>query len=115
MDQPTIAGRLERIPWTSFHTRLIILLAIGEFFELYDLFVGGFVTVPVQNYYGISLTASVYYVVASLFLGAFVGAVVFTLIGDLWGRRTALLFNLALMSAAYLATPFAPSPGSSGC
>ncbi|PLC66039.1 MFS transporter [Thermoproteus sp. CP80] len=110
MDQPTIAGRLERIPWTSFHTRLIILLAIGEFFELYDLFVGGFVTVPVQNYYGISLTASVYYVVASLFLGAFVGAVVFTLIGDLWGRRTALLFNLALMSAAYLATPFAPSP-----
>ncbi|MGC9190221.1 MAG: MFS transporter, partial [Conexivisphaera sp.] len=110
MEQSTIAGRLERIPWTSFHTRLIILLAIGEFFELYDLFVGGFVTVPVSQYYNISLAASIYYVIALLFLGAFVGAIVFTLIGDLWGRRTALLFNLALMSLAYLATPFAPSP-----
>jgi len=60
--------------------------------------------------HGISLAAFVYYVVASLFLGAFVGVIVFTLIGDLWGRRTALLFNLALMSAAYLAIPFAPSP-----
>ncbi|MGC8583905.1 MAG: MFS transporter [Thermoproteus sp.] len=110
MEQSTIAGRLERIPWTSFHTRLIILLAIGEFFELYDLFVGGFVTVPVSQYYNISLAASIYYVIALLFLGAFVGAIVFTLIGDLWGRKTALLFNLALMSLAYLATPFAPSP-----
>jgi len=110
MPGSTIAGRLERLPWTSFHSKLIVLLALGEFFELYDLFVGGFVTVPVSHYYGISLASSIYYVVAMMFLGAFVGAIIFTLIGDVWGRRAALLFNLVLMSVAYLATPFAPNP-----
>ncbi|CCC80961.1 MFS transporter [Thermoproteus tenax] len=106
----TIAARLERLPWTSFHTRLLVLLSIGEFFELYDLFVGGFAVVPISHYYGISLASAIYYTIALLFLGAFVGAIAFTLIGDAWGRRSALLFNLALMSLAYLATPFAPDP-----
>ena len=53
MKKQTIAGRLERIPWTSFHTKLLVLLAIGEFFDLYDLFAGGFVVTQVAKYYGI--------------------------------------------------------------
>jgi putative MFS transporter len=105
----TIASRIERLPWNSFYTRLVILLSIGEFFELYDLFVGGFVVLPISKYFHVPLVTSIYYTVAILFLGAFVGAIVFTIIGDAWGRRTALLFNLALMSAAYLAIPFAPN------
>ncbi|MFP3044946.1 MAG: MFS transporter [Thermocladium sp.] len=105
----TIAGRIERIPWNSFYTRLVILLSIGEFFELYDLFLGGFAAVPISKYFHVSIAASIYYTVAVLFLGAFIGAIVFTIIGDAWGRRTALLFNLTLMSLAYLATPFAPN------
>ncbi|WP_243680234.1 hypothetical protein [Vulcanisaeta souniana] len=42
----SIASRLERLPWTSMHTKLLALLTLGEFFELYDWFVGGFVAVP---------------------------------------------------------------------
>lgn len=109
MSQSTIAGRLERIPWTSFHTKLLILLSIGEFFELYDLFVGGFVVVPIAHYFRISVPISIFYTIAISFLGAFAGCTTFTLIGDAMGRRTALLTNLVLMSLAYLLTPFSPN------
>ena len=105
----TIAGRLERIPWTSFHTRLVGLLSLGEFFELYDLFVAGFVVVPVAHYFSISIPASVFYSVALAFLGAFVGATIFNIIADSMGRRTALLINMFIMSAAELLTPFSPN------
>lgn len=89
MKKQTIAGRLERIPWTSFHTKLLVLLAIGEFFDLYDLFAGGFVVTQVAKYYGISIPTSVFYTVAISFLGAFVGVIVLNLIADSIGRRTA--------------------------
>jgi len=105
----TIAGRLERLPWTSFHTKLLILLALGEFFDLYDLFTGGFVVVPAASFYHVGIPASVFSTVAISFLGAFVGVLVFNIIGDALGRRTALLMNMFVMSIAYLLTPFAPN------
>ncbi|MEM0363767.1 MAG: MFS transporter [Sulfolobaceae archaeon] len=109
MKKQTIAGRLERIPWTSFHTKLLVLLAIGEFFDLYDLFAGGFVVTQVAKYYGISIPTSVFYTVAISFLGAFVGVILLNLIADSIGRRTALLINMFIMSIAYLLTPFSPN------
>ncbi|MEZ0248324.1 MAG: MFS transporter [Thermoproteus sp.] len=104
-----IAGRLERLPWTSEHTKLLVLLTLGEFFELYDWFLGGFVAVPVASYFNISLASSIYYTVALFFLGAFVGCIVFTYIGDALGRRTALIVNMAIAGAGFLLTPFMPN------
>ncbi len=71
------------------HTKLLVLLTLGEFFELYDWFVGGFVVVPLASYFHVLLATSIYYTVAIFFLGAFVGCVLFTYIGDSMGRRTA--------------------------
>lgn len=101
------AGRLERLPWTSLHTRLLALLAIGEFFDLYDLFVGGFAVPAVATYYGISRADAVFYTVAMLFLGAFVGSLIFTIIGDAYGRRTAIVMNMFLLSIGELLVPLA--------
>ncbi|MEM1627569.1 MAG: MFS transporter [Sulfolobaceae archaeon] len=103
------AGRLERLPWTPLHTRLLILLAIGEFFDLYDLFVGGFVVPSVSAYYNIPRPDAVFYTVALLFLGAFVGCVLFTIIGDAYGRRTAIVLNMFLLSIGELLVPLANS------
>ena len=103
------AGRLERLPWTSMHTKLLILLTLGEFFELYDWFVGGFVVVPLASYFHVPLTASIYYTVAIFFLGAFVGCILFTYIGDSMGRRTALIVNMAIAGIGFLLTPFMPN------
>lgn len=101
------AGRMERLPWTPLHTKLLILLSIGEFFDLYDLFVGSFVIPSVSTFYDISRPEAVFYTVAVLFLGAFVGSVLFTLIGDMYGRRTAIVLNMFLLSIGELLIPLA--------
>ncbi|WP_069806861.1 MFS transporter [Vulcanisaeta thermophila] len=102
-------SRLERLPWTPEHTKLLILLTLGEFFELYDWFVGGFVAVPLTSYYHVNLTTSIYYTVAIFFLGAFVGCILFTYIGDSMGRKTALIVNMAIAGLGFLLTPFMPN------
>jgi len=106
----SIAGRIERLPWTSFHTRLVVLLALGEFFELYDLFNAGFTVQPVSKFFAIPTTVTIFDIIAVFFLGAFVGCVLFSYIGDSMGRRTALLLNLGIMSLGLLLTPFSPNP-----
>ncbi len=105
----SIAGRLERLPWTSFHTKLLALLSIGEFFELYDLFVGGFVNQPISAFYKVPSAEAIYYNIAIFFLGAFVGCVIFTYIGDALGRRTALILNMIIAGVGLLLVPFSPN------
>uniref|UniRef100_UPI0006D16817 MFS transporter n=1 Tax=Metallosphaera hakonensis TaxID=79601 RepID=UPI0006D16817 len=105
----TIAGRLERLPWTSFHTKLLVLLSLGEFFELYDLFVGGFVVGPIASFFKVPSAEAIYYTIAVFFLGAFAGAIVFTYIGDSLGRRTALIVNMVIASIGLLLVPFSPN------
>ncbi|MCY0858887.1 MAG: MFS transporter [Sulfolobaceae archaeon] len=105
----SIAGRIERLPWTSFHTKLLILLSLGEFFELYDLFVGGFVVQPIAKYFSVSAATAIYYNIAIFFLGAFVGSIAFSYIGDSLGRRTALILNIAIASVGLLLAPFSPN------
>ncbi|AAY81370.1 MFS transporter [Sulfolobus acidocaldarius] len=104
-------ARLERLPWTSLHTKLLILLAIGEFFDLFDLFIGGFVVPSVAAYYKVGRADAVFYTVALLFLGAFVGCLLFTLIGDAYGRRTAIVLNMFLLSIGELLIPLASNIG----
>ncbi|QGA68038.1 MFS transporter [Sulfolobus sp. E11-6] len=105
----SIAGRIERLPWTSFHTKLLGLLTLGEFFELYDLFTGGFVASQVASFFKVPSATGIYYTVAIFFLGAFVGAIIFNYIGDSIGRRTALIINMAITSVALLLIPFSPN------
>ncbi|MDP8003453.1 MAG: MFS transporter, partial [Caldisphaera sp.] len=109
MNKHSIAARLDRIPWTSLHTKLLILLSLGEFFDLYDLFVGGFTVAPIHLYYHVSVSTSIFYTIAIFFLGAFVGVILLGYIGDYVGRKTVIVINMAIMSVAYLLTPFSPN------
>jgi hypothetical protein len=47
MSQAVGAGaRLDRLPISAFHYRIFWLIAAGMFFDGYDLYVGGNVSVP---------------------------------------------------------------------
>jgi putative MFS transporter len=101
-------ARLDRLPISSFHHRLMWLIGIGMFFDGFDIYVAatvlgatlksGFSTMH-QNAELISVT----------FVGMMLGAFLTGFLGDRYGRRFTYQANLAIFGLASIAAAFAPS------
>ena len=106
--QATIAARMERVPLFSLHRKLVFVLGIGTFFDLFDIALGGLLGTILANLYHLNAfqTAAV---IASGFFGMFVGAIALSIVSDYFGRRTLYLIDLLIYSLFSLATAFAPS------
>jgi len=101
-------ARLDRLPISAFHHRVMWLIGIGMFFDGFDIYLAGgvlattlktgFSTFP-QNLQFISVT----------FMGMVVGAFLTGFLGDKYGRRFTYQANLALFGVASIAAAFAPS------
>ncbi|MFD8367199.1 MFS transporter [Streptomyces hygroscopicus] len=103
----SVAARLDRLPITRLHKRFAGVMALGNFFEIYELFLAGVLATTLKTTFalgGFELSL----VLASAFVGAFVGAVVIGRLADRVGRRTAYMVTLTLYSAATLACALAP-------
>src|SRR5579864_5492445 len=108
----TIAARIDRLPSTSFVSRLIVLISLGGWFEFYDLFftaaVGaglvksGLFKPPApmslnaffEALFAGQLFDSLATFVASLFTGLFIGTIAFSWLSDRFGRRSIFTFSL---------------------
>jgi putative MFS transporter len=101
-------ARLDRLPISSFHRRIMWLIGIGMFFDGFDIYVAatvlgatlrsGFSTMR-QNAEFVSVT----------FLGMMLGAFLTGFLGDRYGRRFTYQANLAIFGIASIAAAFAPS------
>jgi putative MFS transporter len=108
-----IAGRLERLPATRGFWRRINLLALGGFFEFYDLFMAayiqpglvraGILTTTTPGLFSIGGFAGF---VAFFFLGLFVGTALFGFVADRLGRRIIFTGSLLWYAAASLVMAF---------
>ncbi|HET6499207.1 MAG TPA: MFS transporter [Amycolatopsis sp.] len=94
---PTTAARLDRLPVTRLHRYLIAVVGVATFFDLYDLFLASTVSTVLASEFGVS-SAELKPLLASAFLGAFVGAVALGRLADRIGRRRAFLLTLGLYS-----------------
>ncbi|MCQ9163995.1 MFS transporter [Arthrobacter sp. STN4] len=101
----SISDRLNRLPVTRAHKRIIVIIALGTFFEIYELFLSGVLATTLSSEFRLG-GAGLSLVLASPFLGAFLGAVVIGPVADRLGRRKAYMITLALYSAATLAAAF---------
>jgi putative MFS transporter len=98
-----ISRRLEAMPGTSYVWRLVILLSLGGCFEIYDLFLTGYIAPGLSRSGLLSTTTTAFFgfsgigaFVAATFAGLFVGTFFLGFLADRFGRRP--IFTYALLS-----------------
>ncbi|MFJ9850773.1 MFS transporter [Streptomyces sp. NPDC101150] len=101
------AARLDRLPPSRWHRRITLVVGIGAFFDLYEIFLGGVLAAVLAAQWDLGHTARSW-VIAAGFLGMFVGANVLSVLADRFGRRRMFMVNLAGYSAFSLLCAFAP-------
>jgi len=108
-----IAGRLERIPATRGFWRRVTVLALGGFFEFYDLFLAAYVApglvksgILTATTPGLFGTTGIAGFVAAFFAGLFVGTALFGFVADKLGRRMIFTTSLLWYAAASLVMAF---------
>jgi putative MFS transporter len=104
----TIAERIERLPLGRFHRRFIALVSLGNFFDLYDIFIVAYIGAALQQSGFLTLRQFTFFVAAG-FLGMFVGTVVFGMGSDRMGRRSAFILLLLIYSVFTFLGSFAPT------
>jgi putative MFS transporter len=104
-----IGRRLDRLPIGRVHRRVVVAIGLGLFFEVYEIFLSSTIATALKTQYGLGGTA-LQLLLASTFLGMFVGAAVFGRLADRVGRRRAFLLNLVWFSVWSVIAAMAPSP-----
>jgi putative MFS transporter len=101
-------ARLDRLPMSPFHWRLLRLVAMGMFFDTFDnAMMASVLGTLVAN--GTSTLALNARYISVSFFGLTAGAALAGLMGDRWGRRFAYQFNLLLFGGMCLVSAFTPS------
>jgi putative MFS transporter len=113
-----ISLRLENLPASSYLWRLVILLSLGGCFEIYDLFLTGYIapglnrsgllTTTTQAFFGFSGVGAF---VAATFAGLFVGTFFLGFLADRYGRRSIFTYALLSYSAASVVMAFQTTAG----
>jgi putative MFS transporter len=103
-------ARLDRLPVSAFHRRVFVLVAIGMFFDGFDIYIAGTVlgTTLTSGFSTMGQNAAF---VSLTFLGMMLGSFLTGFLGDRFGRRFTYQANLALFGLASLAAAFAPDMG----
>src|SRR5579863_9866575 len=105
-----ITARIDRLPacWTVW--RLVVLLSLGAFFEMYDLFQTAYVSpglissgifqVGAKGLFGLTDQATF---AAATFAGLFAGTILFGSVADRFGRRAIFTFSMLWYTVANVA------------
>jgi MFS family permease len=104
--QSTVTGRLDRLPWSRFHTVVTIALALGWMLDAFETNIIGSVLGQVTKMWQLSPTQSGS-LVSAWVLGMFVGAIVFGYYSDRLGRKKLFIFTLIWYAAFSVITAFA--------
>ena len=101
-------ARLDRLPVSSFHYRLLWLIGAGMFLDGFEVYLQGGVLASLVGA-GWSTPALNANFISSTFAGMLVGSWLAGVAGDRFGRRFAYQFNLLIFGLAALAGAAAPS------
>ena len=101
-------ARLDRLPVSAFHRRILRLIGLGMFFDGFDIYLGAAVLGTTLRS-GFSTLGENAAFVSSTFLGMMLGSLLTGFLGDRYGRRFTYQANLAVFGLASIAAAFAPN------
>src|SRR5579875_2861031 len=104
------AQRLDRLPISSFHWRILRLIGYGMFLDAFDVYLAGGVLGALVKEGWSDLSSNGKFISAT-FAGMVIGAWLAGVLGDRYGRRFSYQFNLLVFGLASLAGAAAPSMG----
>ncbi|WP_295853436.1 MFS transporter [uncultured Xylophilus sp.] len=108
-DAPSIADRLDRLPWSRWHWRVVIALGIAWVLDGLEVTLVGSLGSVLERGDTLALTATQVGAAGSIYIaGAVVGALLFGRLADRLGRKKLFLLTLVLYTAATFATAFSP-------
>jgi putative MFS transporter len=88
--RPSATARLDRLPLTAFHWRILALLSFCFFFEFGDINTFAFAAPAIRTQWGLSI-ANIGLITSGTFFGMFLGAIFGGWFADHVGRKTALI------------------------
>ena len=101
-------ARLDCLPVSAFHRRILILIGIGMFFDGYDVYVAATVLGATLNSHFSTLAQNAQFVSVT-FIGMMIGSFLTGFLGDRYGRRFTYQANLIIFGLASIASAFAPT------
>jgi putative MFS transporter len=102
------AGRLDRLPISRFHWKILGLIAGGAFLDAFDIYLAnGALAAMVREGFTDMRHGAIF--VSSTFVGMMIGAFAAGYIGDKLGRRYSYQLNLGIFGLASIAACFAPN------
>ncbi|HVB57338.1 MAG TPA: MFS transporter [Candidatus Acidoferrales bacterium] len=105
----TAAARLDRLPITAFHRRIMWILGIVFFFELGDINTFAFAAPAVMLSWHLSIS-TISHIVSATFIGMFLGATTGGWFADRVGRKRALILTTLWYSGFSLLNAFVGGP-----
>ncbi|BBZ30482.1 MFS transporter [Mycolicibacterium madagascariense] len=104
-----IGQRLDHLPVGPMHRRVVVAIGLGLFFEIYEIFLSSTISTTLKTQYDLDGT-TLKLLLASTFVGMFIGSAALGGLADRIGRRRAFLFNLVWFSTWSLIGAFSPAP-----
>jgi putative MFS transporter len=102
---PIILARIERLPASRSLLKLVILIGIGGWFEFYELFMPGAISLGLAHDHIYTVHAAGLFdlgsfpsFLASFFLGMFISTIAVSRLSDLLGRRMIFIWSMAFYS-----------------
>lgn len=106
----TLPARLDRLPWSRWHWRIVLALGIAWVLDGLEVTIVGSIGSVLERSDTLALTAAQVGWAGSLYVaGAVAGALVFGRLADRLGRKRLFLLTLLVYMAATVATAFAVS------
>jgi MFS transporter, putative metabolite:H+ symporter len=104
----SIGARLDRLPVTQLHRKVFNLIAVGMFFEGFDIYIAASVLGATYKT-GFSSLAENGLFISMTFVGMTLGALLTGFLGDRYGRQFTYQLNLIVFGVASLASAVAPN------